>query len=195
MFQMSDILALTAIMISALSIWFSLRTYTEASASQTIWSQYEHFANIVQAHIDHSQLGHIFTVAESYEQAFKQVTASIQDLSQQEKMRLRLQERAMADYLFNEFEQSFYQINRVSLRYDKRSRKFYGEVLDFFTHSLLRNPRLLYYWSQDGGQLCFNYEPSTVAFYEANVLNNHSFPLKFEPDPIGPFVELEAIQV
>ena len=98
----------------------------------------------------------------------------------------------MADYLFNEFEQSFYQINRARSLFDTRSRKFYGEVLDFFTHSLLRNPRLLYYWSQDGGQLCFNYEPSTIAFYEANVLNNHLFPLKFEPDLIGPFVDLDS---
>ena len=67
MLQMSDVLALLAIMISALSIWFSIRTHTESSSSQTIWSQYEHFANIVQAHIDHSQLGHLFTVAEGYE--------------------------------------------------------------------------------------------------------------------------------
>jgi len=93
-------------------------------------------------------------------------------------MRLRLQERALADYLFNEFEQSFYQINRARSLFDKRLQNFYGEVLDFFTHFLLQNPGLLYYWSKDGGQLCFNYEPSTIAFYEANVLNNRTFPYK-----------------
>ena len=192
MLQMSDILALIAIMISGLSIWFTLRTYTESSASQTIWSQYEHFANIVQANVDHSQLGHLFTVAKCYETILQQVMVSIQDFSPQEKLRLQLQERAMADYLFNEFEQSFYQINRARALFDTRSRKFYGEVLDYFTHSLLRNPRLLYYWSQEGGQLCCNYEPSTIAYYEANVLNDHSFPLEFEPDPIGPFTGLES---
>ena len=194
MLQMSDILALAAIMISALSIWFSLRTHIESSASQTVWSQYEHFAKILQAHIDHSQLGHLFTVPASYEMVLKQVTDSIKDLSPQEKMRLQLQERSMADYIFNEFEQSFYQISRVRPRFDSRSRKFYGEVLNYFTNTLLRNPRLLYYWSQDGGQLCFNYEPSTIEFYEAAVLNNPSLPLKFAPDAMGPFTNLEAKQ-
>jgi hypothetical protein len=179
MLQMSDILALIAILISALSIWFSLRTHTESSATQTIRSQYEHFAKIVQAHLDHPQLGHLFTVPECYETVLKQVTDSIQDLSPQAKIRLKLQERAMAEYLFNEFEQAFYQIRRVRPRFDMRSRKFYGEVLDYFTHILLRNPRLLY-------------EPSTIAFYKANVLYNRSFPLKFEPDSIGPFAELES---
>lgn len=190
---MSEILALIAIVISVafsiLSIWFSLKTYSEASASQTIWSQYEHFANIVQAQIDHSQFSHLFTVPECYVTVLKQVNASIHDLSPQERLRLQLQERAMADYLLNEFEQSFYQIERVRPRFDTQSRKFYGEVLDYFTLRLLRNPRLLYYWSQDGGQLCYNYEPSTIAFYESKVLKNPSFPLKFDPDPIGPFTE------
>lgn len=193
MLQMSEILALIAIVMSVafsiLSVWFSYKTFSEASASQTIWSQYERFANIVQAHIDHSQFGHLFTVPECYATVLKQVNAAIQDLSPQERLRLQLQERAMADYLFNEFEQSFYQIHRVRQRFDAQSCRFFEEVLDYFTLRLLRNPRLLYYWAEDGGKLHCNYEPSTIAFYESKVLKNPSFPLEFDPDPIGPFAE------
>ncbi len=189
----SDLLAFFAIIISILSIWLSIRTHVESSASQTVWSQYEHFAHIVQAQVDHPQLSHLFSVPESYESVLNEVRASIQGFSQSEKIRLKLQERAMADYIFNEFEQSFYQINRANPLFDTSSRKFYEEVLAYFTRSLLRNPRLLYYWSAEGGELCFNYEPCTIDYYEANVLNDSSLPLKFKPDPVGPFPELEFL--
>ena len=185
--QMSDMFALGAVLVSVLAIWISLRTHAESSAANTIWSQYERFSRIVQTQIENSQFSHLFVVPETYPAMLSQVTASVEDLSPQERLRLELQERAMADYILNEFELSFYQINRARPRFDKQSKEFFEEVLAYFTQRLLRNPRLLYYWSRDGGQLCLNYEPSTIEYYERRVLNDPSHPIVMAPDPIGPF--------
>lgn len=190
MLDVSDLVALLALLIAVISAWFSFRSYSDSSATAAIRSQYDAFTNMMRAQIDHSQLIHLFTVPDSYGSVLQQVRASLKDLSKEDKLRFLLQERATADYIFNEFEQAFYQLNRAQSYLDERSSTFYSEVLDYYSLRLLRNPRLLYYWSLDGGQLCLNLEQSTISYYEANVLNHPTLPLNSEPDPIGPFDNL-----
>lgn len=190
MLALSDFVALFALLISVFSAWFTYRAYAHSSATGAIRSQYDAFTNMMRAQIDHSQLIHLFTVPDSYASVLQQVRASLNDLSKEDRLKILLQERATADYIFNEFEQAFYQFNRARSYLDEKSSAFYAEVLDYYSLRLLRNPRLLYYWSLDGGQLCLNLEPGTISFYEANVLNHPTHPLMSWPDPIGPFGDL-----
>lgn len=185
---MPDVITIVALAISIISIWISVKSYTESSTSTTVRSQYDHFANLTQMQIEYSQFSHLLATPECYGDLLAQIKASLRGLSKEDKIKYLLQERAFADYIFNEFEQSFYQITRARPFFDKRSQKFYEEVLDYFALRLLRNPRLLYYWSQ----LCSNYESSTVAFYNKKVLSNSLLPITIDPDPLGPVTLSES---
>jgi hypothetical protein len=94
----------------------------------------------------------------------------------------------MADYIFSMFEYILTDYNvskRIYFIGDRWRAKTDSEVLEYFTSHLLRNPRLLYYWSK----LSSEYGEDIVAYYNAQVLHNLDNPLKEEPDFNGPLVE------
>lgn len=63
---------------------------------------------------------------------------------------------------------------------NNKRKEFLKDVLTYFTGRLLQNPRLLYLWDKNGGQLCSHYEKETIEYYDKNVL-------KGKMDSIGPY--------
>ena len=63
---------------------------------------------------------------------------------------------------------------------------FLTEVLSYLTGRLLQNPRLLYYWDKDGGNLSVYFEDGTKDHYTKNVLHNGKLG-KENIDTSGPF--------
>lgn len=47
--------------------------------------------------------------------------------------------------------------------------KILKEVLAYFTEKLLNNPRLLYFWSKEGGNICVYFENQTQQYYDENL--------------------------
>ena len=59
------------------------------------------------------------------------------------------------------------------------------EEVEFYAQVQLRNPRLLWFWSDDGGRWIHQADPSTVVFFEDRVLHDPQHPLTVRPDSEG----------
>jgi hypothetical protein len=117
---------------------------------------------------------------DSYDMVSHQVKLAATGLSDADKAKMRLKERAFADYIFSTFEYPLYQLERSNAFFDAPKAHFMQEVVDYFTGRLLRNPRLLYFWSSTGGNLSREYETWTNNYY-----NQHVLP-PFKEDRDGP---------
>ena len=79
-----------------------------------------------------------------------------------------LKERAISMLIFQSFENIYYKY--LNLNDDDLVRKqFLEDVLNYITQVLLRNPRLLFLWSVNGGNLCSFFEESTREYYDLKV--------------------------
>lgn len=63
----------------------------------------------------------------------------------------------------------------------RRLLDFLDDVLAYFTERLLLNPRLLWLWSAEGGNMRADFEPPTRAYYDAHVSSGT------QVDELGPF--------
>ena len=91
-------------------------------------------------------------------------------MSDTEKAETFLMERAMANLIFTNFEHHLKQW-LLAIELDDESRqRVLKEEIDFYAEVLMRNPRLLWYWSPEGGGWISGADPSTVAWFQERVL-------------------------
>jgi hypothetical protein len=181
----------TALCVSAMAACLSLATFfaepirqSDQLTSGVIKEAYASFMSMNDVRTEHPYQSHLFELSENYEQIAASVATATQHLrnSPHEIARLLLEERSVADRLFTMFEESYYQWQQAQASGDTPRAEFLLAVVDYFTGRLLRNPRLLWYWSPNGGALAGHYEADTVAYYDANVKQTHE-----NVDSEGPF--------
>jgi hypothetical protein len=184
----SLVLSIVALIVSAFSVYSSYSSSRDTAKSQVIQQSYEGFYQLTRLQLENWQLSHMFALPDQYDGVTKLVEASFRSLDSNQQAELVLKERAIADIIFNMYEQAFYQLNQANEARDTTRASFLQEVINYLTGKLLRNPRLLYYWSESGGRLASSYEDATRKHYESNVLHNARLPLQQSPDAAGPLV-------
>lgn len=107
------------------------------------------------------------------------------DMSDTEKARVFLKERAMANLIFTNFEHHLKQWLLAEQLHDKSRLGVLREEIEFYAQVFLRNPRLLWHWSTEGGGWINGADPSTITWFEEKVLNDPEHPLTVEPDAEG----------
>lgn len=112
---------------------------------------------------------------------------SIRNLSDADRTALMLRERALALYIFDVYEHNLYQWRHAMEIGDHERARFFGEVLDYLTGRLLRNPRLLYYWNDPSESLKDQYESWTNEHYARFVLGDKPQEVMQQVDATGPF--------
>jgi energy-coupling factor transporter ATP-binding protein EcfA2 len=130
---------------------------------------------------------HLYQSPENYRRVADLVKQGAVNLDKEHQATYLLEERAFADRVFNLFEQTLYEWNEAKRSHDTKGAEFLEKVLDYLTGRLLRNPRLLYFWSPSGGNMSIDYEEQTRAYYDQHVLQDRTHPLKEKPDFQGPF--------
>jgi hypothetical protein len=181
--------------VSGVSAYYSLTSYKDISGIETIRKQYEFYYEFERLEIENWQLSHIFALPEWYDKNVSLVSSSLTSIDATKRAEFLLKERAIARFIFTNFEAILYESRHAEQIGDSQRAAFLQEVLDYFTGRLLRNPRLLYQWSEEGGKLAADFEPDTRKYYEEHVLNNAALPLIQKPDPLGPFPEKTNKQV
>lgn len=177
-----------ALIVSIWSAVLSNKSSKDSTGSQLIAETYSTFYDLNKKQAEDAKLSHMFVAADDYRGTAMLVQQSVGALTKEQKAEYLLKEKAISFYIFTAFEETFYQYNHaVEVRDVKRS-EFLKAVLDYFTGRLLRNPRLLYYWSAAGGNVSQYYELETREYYKLHVLTDPSAPLEFAPDSTGPYV-------
>ena len=181
------VLSIVALLVSVLSTYLTWFSGLDTAKSQAIREAYGTFLELNRLQLSHWQQSHLFAMPEHYHSVKAQVAASIDPGSAQQRIELLLKERALADFLFTLYEAHLYQRRHAEAAGDHERARFLKEVENYLTGRALRNPRLLYYWSPEGGGLFASYESATQEHYKHNVLHNPTSPLEYAPDPHGPF--------
>lgn len=167
---------IAAILSSSLSLLVSLVTFrvsvAQHSDKQTAEQIRQLYLDMISLHdlrAAHPLQSHLFEIGPQYSEV-KLTVASIRNKEPEVALvQLRLEERAIARRVFSMYESSFYQWRNAKTRRDRARFFFLKDVLDYFTTRLLTNPRLAWYWSEDGGGLCVHYEKLTREYYQRNV--------------------------
>jgi hypothetical protein len=183
-------MAVLALSASFLSLMISVLVNRQSSSSESIDDQYQMFVDLVELGIREPSINHLLSMSDNYASVECDVSHQLGQMSPGPAATYRLKERAVANYIFTIFERSLYQKSRTHawpnrLLYSDADR-FNAEVIAYFTGRVLRNPRLLWYWSPEGGRLSTYYERSTIDYYNSHVLSDPTQPLLERPDADGP---------
>jgi len=182
---------IAAIIISCIALFLSIGVFVRVPAqhsdvltSSMIRETYSEFLDFMDRRAQYPLQSHLFALPDTYSIVKAQV---IQAMDANDISTPLLQERAVAQRQFIMFEHAFYQWTQARNRGDATRAQFLKEVLDYFTGRLLRNPRLVWYWSPEGGNLGSHCESSTIDYYNKTV---KPYCQAFDND--GPFVDAAA---
>lgn len=131
------------------------------------------------------EVSHLGEVPETYEHVRDVLRAYATSLPIQEQRRIYLLERTTAIRIFNAFELTLNQWRRAVAIGNADRKAMLDQEMDFYVDTFLRNPRLLWFWSEEGGNLAAQADPPTVEFYDRRVLNDPVRPLRNQPDAEG----------
>ena len=179
-----------ALLMSAIALVVSISTYfreperdSDKMTSEIIRQTYSDFVSLTTMRVQNPRQSHLFELPEAYAATFERVKLSTNaPVAPSEIARLSLEERAFADVLFTVFEQAFFQWTNAIQRKDTARAGFLELELEYFCGRLLRNPRLLWFWAEDGGRLALHYEEATRRHYDKCVQ-----PKAHTRDAVGPF--------
>jgi hypothetical protein len=174
-----------AIVISAYALLAGQRQHEDERSSEILDAIFEDWDNLSVAFTENWEVKHLEEPSATYYQVRDQLQRALAGRSQEERLRVLMLERAMASRLITMFEHAQKQWVLATEAGDGRRLEMLEIEMDFWTQNMLRNPRMLWYWSEAGGVLLHMADPPTVPFYNARVLNDPAHPLTERPDPIG----------
>jgi hypothetical protein len=183
-------------MLSVISLLLSIGTATYAViaarkvshrevTAAVIADFYSSMRSLTEIQLQEWRLAHLFEVADNY----KSVVASLRRVAPPagdvEAVELQLKERAAALTVFGLYEHVVYQFNEATRAGDHLRTVFLNDAACYFTERLLRNPRLMYLWSRNGGNLECEFEAETRAHYRSKIeVSSGAW------DEIGPYGQL-----
>jgi len=176
-----------ALVVSFFSAYFSIKSYRETVTQKAIDDTYRTFYEISVTVMNNSDLLHLYEMPETYQQVIKDIHLSLMPITEKKRAEYILKERAFSSYIFGFYENILLQ-HRESVKDRNTDRTIFLEgVLHHFRTRVLINPRLLYLWDRNGGQLSRNYSKFTVDDYENNVLKSNDSSLAIRVDSVGPY--------
>jgi hypothetical protein len=183
-FQVSSLLPIVAMCMSVFSLYVSEMVRRDVARMDVIKTAYGLFHDLAQIQLQYPLTAHLFTATnQTYDLNVVQIKASLADLSQQERARMLLQERAVAHYFFTTYEEAYYLWMQATNGGDRRREELAHDDLAYFNAALCSNPRLLWYWDFNGGKMDRTFAEDLRTYYKENVPES----CQAAKDPAGPF--------
>jgi hypothetical protein len=173
-----------AFLISLVSLAQSCTSANDAAYMAAIQTAYQGYNDLTEKQIEEWQLSHLFALPEEYGNVKKNITDSITPLDGAKRAELLLREQAIAEFIFNEYEKTFYELKHVTTFKDSNRIKFFEDTMDYYRNQLLRNPRLLYYWPK----LKQGFTDEVQKDYDENIAKKLGKPVNESEDSLGPFI-------
>ena len=187
------VLSITAVLMSAYSVLVVVRQHEDERAAELTHEAYSLVQEIWALKLDHPLLGHVFELPDEYAAARDRLRLAVKDYSLPERVKLLESEKTMALMHFLVFEEMYYNYTLAVEAGNTKRALISSEILYYFTHGLLRNPRVLWLSLPEGGNLAAHLNSSSYDYYRTQVLENAELPLTYEPDPAGLFPETKGM--
>lgn len=179
----SGICAIIALFFSVWSFKRSTSSAKVASQRADIASQYSQFTNFNRLRLEFPRQSHLMEVPKHYREVCGDIRSICRNESAAARTELKIQERGVAILIFSMYEKILFDLQTFEQE-DERDATFLKAVLVYLRLHWLRNPRLLYLWSESGGSLCSLFEASTCEDYEKEIA---AFIKAEDMDTTGPF--------
>jgi hypothetical protein len=180
----SSILPFVALSLSLVSLYISETARRDVARIDVIKTEYGLFQDLARLQLDHPRMAHLFAVTgQAYDRVVQDIGRAERLQSESDVVKLRLEEQAIAHFIFVAYEQTFY-VSQETSRGEGQRAALAGDDLYYFDRIMCNNPRLLWYWdtSEAGGKL-------GNAFGE-ELRRHHDETVRDCPateDPVGPF--------
>lgn len=185
-------LSIIALLVSGYALVAAQQQHRDERATELLDQLYEDWDQMAAP--ERWEVSHLNEVPATYEHVRDVLRAYATALPVQEQRRVYLLERTTAIRIFTAFELALNQWRRAGEIGDTDRREMLDQEIDYYTHVFLRNPRLIWFWSEDGGGLVLQADPPTVEFFERRVLSDPEWPLTIEPDAEGILPGFDGIE-
>jgi len=176
-------LSVVALVVSGFALFDEREQHQDERLAEALDQIYEDWDEL--ALVDHWEVLHLAEVPETYDRVVNVLREYTASLPREEQLRVFLPERAVSVKVLVAFEHNLKQLRNAEATGNERRRALLEEEIDFYVDSYLRNPRLLWFFAEDGGGLVLTLDPPSMDFYRARVLENPDRPLTTEADPVG----------
>jgi hypothetical protein len=181
------VLSLGAFAMSAYSVIVVLKQHEDERTAELTHTLYERIQGSYALKLEHPVLGHIFEMPEDYERTRDRLRLVTKDMNEAERITLFESEKSIAVMHYIMFEELYYNLSLAMQSNERTRQHVIEEMIGYYTYGLLRNPRVLWLSSAEGGNIAAHLNPDSYNYYRENVLENSEAPLTHEPDPYGLF--------
>ncbi len=171
-----------ALIFSLYSIHIANQQHADSEGTALINETYATYHEISAKRMETIEISHLVCSPERYPTAVERVKRATAGFSPDQRAEALLREDAMAQYLFAQFEQTVYLHRNAMELGDTERIRFSQDTLDYFTDTLLRNPRLVHFWSASGENMRVYYVPICQKYWDEKVR-----PHVTKVDATGPF--------
>ena len=195
---LGELIGASAVVITLVYLARQVRHASEEAAQLASQHEDERTADLVQTlyakvqetlvhKLDHWNLSHVLELPDTYVEVRDRIRIAVSDMSEAERAALLETEKSLAAMQLVQFEETYYHY-QLAVRAGNETRKdIVGEILAYYTMGVLRNPRNLWLASPEGGNLASHLNATSLAYYQATVLNDQAQPLLHPPDDVGVF--------
>lgn len=176
-------LSIMAVLFSGYAVIDGQRQHRDERASELMEMVYGDWDKISMA--DQWEVSHLNETPETYEAARDRLREYVASLPRPEQVRIAVLERVNAGRITAFFEHHLNQWRIAREAGDPERLRLLQIELDYWCESQLRNPRMLWLMSRDGGRLVDWLDPPNQTYYEDCVHNDPEHPLQQQPDPVG----------
>jgi hypothetical protein len=167
----SGVCAVIALFFSAWSFKRTVDNAQVAGQRADIASQYSQFTDFNRLRLEFPKQSHLMEVPRHYREVCEDIRTICEREPSSARAELRIQERGVALLIFSMYEKLLFDLQ--TLKDEKAGdTSFIEAVLGYLRAQWLRNPRLLYYWAEDGASLCSLFEPTTCDDHRSMVAND-----------------------
>lgn len=181
------LLPVVAFVLSLVALYISQEAQDDVARVETVKTEYGMYDDLAKLQLDNPLMAHLLAnTPAAYRSENALIASGMLSTASADRLRLMLQERAVAHYIFTDYEETYF-LWRQAAGGEQQRHALLEDNLDYFNTLLCGNPRLLWYWSDNGGDLGQQFSQQLLAYYREHVARD----CPTNADSQGPFKEGE----
>lgn len=176
------LLPVVAFVLSLVALYISQQAQDDVARMEAVKTEYDIYNDLARLQLDNPLMTHLFAFTPAAYRRQAASTKAATSATGNDRLKLLLEEQSLAHYIFTHYEETYF-LWQQALGGEDRRRVWLEGNLQYFNKLLCGNPRLLWYWSDNGKKLGQEFAPTLQNYYSEEVAAD----CPVQPDQEGPF--------